>query len=338
MKYLLFDFSNLAHRTFHVVSEREKNSRRNYIMCGIANAILDIYDIIEPDKCVFIYDSNSWRKKIFERYKANRENAYGDDLEGKEIIYNVIQDFYEFTDMSNAYTLKYPDAECDDLISVFIKNHPNDEIVIASTDTDFYQLISDKVSLYSPITKYLIKYDRILDIDGNEVKFTLDGNGKIKIGKEDGIQLSEIEGYGTWPEWCLFCKIIRGDSSDNVFSAYPGVRVKGTKNKVGILESFKGRKTKDFNYVNFVNQTWEGLDGEEKLVETQINFNKRLIDLNWIDLEYMDKFNRYIQNYETNFIKKKSSDIGSLLLQFSRKNFINPMEESLMQFLRVFQN
>ena len=29
---------------------------------------------------------------------------------------------------------------------------------------------------------------------------------------------------------------MRGDSSDNVFSAYPGVRTKGTKKKVGLIE------------------------------------------------------------------------------------------------------
>ena len=38
------------------------------------------------------------------------------------------------------------------------------------------------------------------------------------------------------PEWLLFEKCMRGDTSDNVFSAYPGVRKKGTKNKVGLLK------------------------------------------------------------------------------------------------------
>ena len=109
MKYLLYDFSNLAHRTFHVVNERDKDSRKQMIMSGIAYALYDIHIRIKPDKSVFIYDSNSWRKKIFESYKANRQDKYEQDLEGQEIIYNVIQDFYEFTDMTNAYTLKYPD-------------------------------------------------------------------------------------------------------------------------------------------------------------------------------------------------------------------------------------
>ena len=33
-------------------------------------------------------------------------------------------------------------------------------------------------------------------------------------------------------EWLVFEKSMRGDPSDNIFSAYPGVRTKGTKNKI----------------------------------------------------------------------------------------------------------
>ena len=34
-------------------------------------------------------------------------------------------------------------------------------------------------------------------------------------------------------------KCIRGDTSDNIFSAYPGARKKGTKNKIGMIEAFE---------------------------------------------------------------------------------------------------
>ena len=41
------------------------------------------------------------------------------------------------------------------------------------------------------------------------------------------------------PAFMLFEKCMRGDTSDNVFSAYPGVRKKGTKNKVGLIEAIR---------------------------------------------------------------------------------------------------
>jgi len=37
---------------------------------------------------------------------------------------------------------------------------------------------------------------------------------------------------------------MRGDATDNVFSAYPGVRKKGTRNKVGLVEAFEDKKKK----------------------------------------------------------------------------------------------
>ena len=42
---------------------------------------------------------------------------------------------------------------------------------------------------------------------------------------------------------------MRGDTSDNVFSAYPGVRKKGTRNKVGLLEAFTDKNTKGYNWL-----------------------------------------------------------------------------------------
>jgi hypothetical protein len=43
---------------------------------------------------------------------------------------------------------------------------------------------------------------------------------------------------------------MRGDPTDNVFSAYPGVRTKGSKNKVGLMEAYEDRNSKGFNWNN----------------------------------------------------------------------------------------
>ena len=57
-------------------------------------------------------------------------------------------------------------------------------------------------------------------------------------------------------EYILFEKCVRGDPTDNVFSAYPGARVKGTKNKTGIKEAHEDRNSTGFNYNNFMLQRW----------------------------------------------------------------------------------
>ena len=81
------------------------------------------------------------------------------------------------------------------------------------------------------------------------------------------------------PNWLLFEKCIRGDTSDNVFSAYPGARKKGTKNKIGMLEAFADKNNKGFNWNNFMLQRWTDHNGEEHRVLDDYQRNKTLIDL-----------------------------------------------------------
>jgi hypothetical protein len=72
---------------------------------------------------------------------------------------------------------------------------------------------------------------------------------------------------------------MRGDSSDNVFSAYPGVREKSTKNKVGLREAFADRDTKGYNWNNLMLQRWVDHEGAEHRVRDRYLANLQLIDL-----------------------------------------------------------
>ena len=81
------------------------------------------------------------------------------------------------------------------------------------------------------------------------------------------------------PQWLLFEKCMRGDSSDNVFSAYPGVRTKGTKKKVGLQEAFPDRESKGYNWNNLMLQRWVDHEGAEHRVLDDYNRNVQLCDL-----------------------------------------------------------
>jgi hypothetical protein len=81
------------------------------------------------------------------------------------------------------------------------------------------------------------------------------------------------------PEWLLFEKCMRGDTSDNVFSAYPGVRTKGTKNKVGLQEAFDDRNSKGWAWNNLMLQRWTDHEGKEHRVLDDYIRNVKLCDL-----------------------------------------------------------
>jgi hypothetical protein len=72
---------------------------------------------------------------------------------------------------------------------------------------------------------------------------------------------------------------MRGDTSDNVFSAYPGVREKGTKNKIGLREAYGDRDSKGYSWNNLMLQRWSDHEGKEHRVLDDYERNRILIDL-----------------------------------------------------------
>jgi hypothetical protein len=72
---------------------------------------------------------------------------------------------------------------------------------------------------------------------------------------------------------------MRGDTSDNIFSAYPGVREKGTKNKVGLREAFADRESKGYSWNNMMLQRWSDHEGLEHRVLDDYTRNVQLCDL-----------------------------------------------------------
>jgi hypothetical protein len=156
-----------------------------------------------------------------------------------------------------------PNAEADDIIARFIDLHPDDEHFIISSDSDFVQLISENVKQYNGVANQLITLDGYFNDRGKPIKDKKTGEPKLL---ED-------------PEYLLFKKIIRGDATDNVFSAYPGAREKGSKNTIGIREAFEDRTKQGFNWNNFLLQRWVDHEGVEHRVKDDYERNRTLIDL-----------------------------------------------------------
>ena len=117
--------------------------------------------------------------------------------------------FKEFIESkTNCTVLQHDQLEADDLIAGWIQSHPNDNHVIISTDGDFAQLISPNVKQYNGVMGITTTHEGYFDEKGKPV---VDKKTKqIKPAPD--------------PQWLLVEKCMRGDTSDNIFSAYPGVR------------------------------------------------------------------------------------------------------------------
>jgi 5'-3' exonuclease len=269
MKYALIDTANTFFRARHIASRNsdtwEKIGMALHLTLASTNQIVRKFGI---DHVVFCLEGRSWRKDHYEPYKKNRVvdalSQTETEREENEMFWDTYEKFTTFLkEKTNVSVLRHERAEADDMIARFIHLHPTDEHFIISSDTDYVQLINENVKQYNGVSNQLITLDGYFDDKGKIVK-----DKKTKEPKLLGD-----------PQWHLFMKCMRGDSSDNVFSAYPGVREKGTKNKVGLTEAYADRHKQGFNWNNMMLQRWVDHNEVEHRVKDDYERNRVLIDL-----------------------------------------------------------
>jgi 5'-3' exonuclease len=267
--YALIDTANTFFRARHVASRNttleEKIGMTLHLTLASVNQAVRRYGI---DHVVFCLEGRSWRKDVYGPYKRNRVvdamSVTEEEKAESEMFWQTYEKFTTFIkEKTNVSVLRHERAEADDLIARFIHLHPNDTHYIISTDTDYVQLITDKVFQYNGVANELITPNGYLKDTGKPI---LDKKTKQPKLLED-------------PQYLLFKKCMRGDSSDNVFSAYPGVREKGSKNKVGLIEAYEDRMKQGFSWNNLMLQRWLDHENVEHRVKDDYERNRMLIDL-----------------------------------------------------------
>jgi hypothetical protein len=127
---------------------------------------------------------------------------------------------------------------------------------------------------------------------------------------------------------------MRGDTSDNVFSAYPGVRVKGTKNKVGLTEAFEDRKSKGFAWNNLMLQRWVDHNGQEHRVLEDYNRNVTLVDLKAQPADIRELITKTI---EVDCVPKDVTQVGIRMLKFCNTWDMKKIADNIQQYAEPFQ-
>jgi len=303
--YILVDSFNMYHRAKHVAMRGASIDLKIGMAYHIMLSSVKLcYNKFKADHAVFCLEGRSWRKDFYTPYKAHRRVAQlkksSREQEEDQIMFQSYDDMITFLDeKTNVTMLQHPEAEADDMIAVFIQSHPNDNHIIISSDSDYMQLVTDNVTIYDGVQNRIITKDGFFKDDKNMTPIK-DKKTKEVLGPID-------------PEWMLFEKCIRGDTSDNIFSAYPGVRKKGTKNKVGMIDAYNDRTTGGFNWNNFMLQRWTDHNGEEHTVRDDFERNIKLIDLTAQPRDLMIKF---IETIAESSIQKTNTGVGMQFLKF----------------------
>jgi hypothetical protein len=256
-------------RAKHVGGGKDIDMRVGMAMHIMFNSIKKAWRDFNGDHVVFCLEGRSWRKDFYPPYKANRKVIANKrtprEIEDDEMFFESYDDMIKFfNERTNCSVIRCPNAEADDLIATWIQTHPDDNHIIVSTDSDFYQLLAHNVKQYNGTTEEIVSLDGVVNAK----------TGKPVVDKKTG----KPKNVGD-PSFILFEKCVRGDPTDNVFSAFPGARLKGSKNKTGITEAYEDRERGGFNYNNFMLQRWVDHEEVEHRVRDDYERNRTLIDL-----------------------------------------------------------
>tara|TARA_R110000772_G_scaffold40435_5_gene94697 strand:- start:7717 stop:8613 length:897 start_codon:yes stop_codon:yes gene_type:complete len=286
------------------------------------NSVKKAWRDFNADHVVFCLEGRSWRKDYYEPYKRNRQVAR-DALTQREqeedtAFWEIFDEFKNFvSEKTNCTVMQHNQLEADDLIAGWVQSHPNDNHIIISTDGDFAQLISPRVRQYNGVANMTITHEGYFD-----------DKGKPVVDKK-----TQSPKPAPNPAFMLFEKCMRGDTSDNVFSAYPGVRKKGTKNKVGLTEAFDDKRTKGFSWNNMMLQRWTDHEGVEHRVLDDYNRNVVLCDLTAQPEDIREIIDTTVANVEP----KDITQVGMRLMKFCAKWDMQRVADQAASFAEPLQ-
>ena len=148
----------------------------NPIVFNFFRSLRATIDKFKPDVAYFVLEGRPiQRLETMAEYKGNREHHDRDDfIRQRRLIISLLKEKFPI------HVVRHPHYECDDVLAALARvTHADDDVIVVSSDTDFYQLLSgDKsIELYNPV-------------------------------KKEFVDLPEFD-YVSW-------KALRGDSSDNI--------------------------------------------------------------------------------------------------------------------------
>ena len=203
-RLVLIDGNAILHRAYHAIPHlTDKKGRATNALYGFISILLNLITNLRPTHLTVCFDEKekTFRKKDFAAYQAKRPPM--DERLSSQI--GLTKDFLKSADILFYSKGGY---EADDIIGTLVKQARVDEIIIITGDRDIFQLITDKVRVFTPTR-------------GREGK--LWGREEVKADFDfEPIQMIDY-------------KALVGDTSDN----YPGVFGIGPKTARDLIVKYQ---------------------------------------------------------------------------------------------------
>lgn len=290
---LIIDFLNIFTRHFTVNPTLNKDGIPVGGTIGFLNNLKFILEEIYPKKVIIVYESggSQRRRNLFKEYKSNRKpvklnRTYDEDATSESEIENRLYQIHLLMEILGKIPVNQiyvKDCEADDVIGYLTKyTYSDDNCVILSSDKDFYQLLDEKTTIYSPTSKKFINSNDVFDR------------------------------FGIYPVNFCLARSLMGDQSDNI----DGIKGAGFKTIVKRFPKFSHNTEIDINTVLSIS------DQQSKIsklkIYKEINENHEKIKRNW-KLMYLDTQNLSSEqikkiNYAIDTFEPKKDKIGMFKL------------------------
>ena len=207
-RLFLVDGHNLLFRMFYGMPQIPAgDGTYMHAVVGCMGALIRSIDMLRPSRMLVLFDSpdNGDRRSLCADYKANRPDYSA--MAPEECPFTQLPQLYRTLSYSGIPYAEIHGCEADDAIAAYAKQTPDDwQVVICSTDRDYFQLIDERVSV-----------------------FLYKGYDSAIVTPE-----SVFARYGVSPDKFADFKCLVGDHSDNI-SGIPGI---GPKRAAVLLNRF----------------------------------------------------------------------------------------------------
>jgi 5'-3' exonuclease len=318
-KTLIVDGNNLLKIGFHGVKDFFNEGEHVGGIWHFLNTLRKFLEETNFNKVVVMWDgdkNSSQRKKLYSKYKENRKSSFSEEKDysfqkQKLRVKQYLEEMF-------VRHLEVDNSEADDLIAYYCQISLDEEKTIFSSDKDLTQLISEQVSIYSPIHK---KYYKMGDL----IKF----------------KDCEIPHYNV-----ITFKILAGDVSDNI----DGISLLGEKTLVKLFPEIldsqvyltdilnKGKKLLEEQKKSAVLQNLiSGKTKEGILGESFYQTNRMLVDLS--EPLISDEGKELVQQYYSESLDPDGRGYRNLIKMMMDDGFFKYLpkgDDAWVNFLKPF--
>jgi DNA polymerase-1 len=317
-KTLLVDGNNLFKIGFHGAKELFYDGNHIGGVFHFINILRKFLEEHNHDKVIVMWDgesNSSARKLLYPQYKANRTQTGTDEI--YESYLTQRGRIKEYLEEVFVRQVEIDNNEADDLLAYYCQIAKDEQIIIFSGDKDLTQLISERVTIYSPISKQYYK------------------NG-------DMITLNKVE----IPHYNVaVCKIFVGDKSDNI----DGIQGLGEKTLVKLFPEMLSKSCTIDEILNnarnitqnkpiksltniLTGKTKSGIFGEEFYIT-----NKKIVDLtNPLLTEDSKQFVEQVYNDTIDPTDRGYKNLMRMMMDDGLFKYLPKNDEAWVNFLTPF--